>query len=175
MLPLNLEKTYCLQLITKNATATDLNISYENRCISSIHSTKFLGLVIDNNLSWRCHIDQMIPKLNKAAYVIRSLKPLLTIESLKMVYFSTTHSIISYGIMFWGISAYTKIIFKIQKRIIKTIMNAGNKDSCRDLFKKLHVLPLQSQYIFSLLMFVAKNTDLFKTNSEVHSFNTRFH
>ena len=117
----------------------------------------------------------MIPKLNKAAYVIRSLKPLLTIESLKMVYFSTTYSIISYGIMFWAISAYTKIIFKIQKRIIRTIMNAGNKDSCRDLFKKLHVLPLQSQYIFSLLMFVAKNTDLFKTNSAVHSFNTRFH
>ena len=51
LLSLNLEKTYCLQFLTKNAAATDLNISYENRCISSIHSTKFLGLVTDNNLS----------------------------------------------------------------------------------------------------------------------------
>jgi len=84
-------------------SATDLHISYENRQISSIYSTKFLGLVIDNNLSWNYHIDQMIPKLNKAAYVIRFLKPFLSFESLKMVDFSAVHSFISYGIIFWGI------------------------------------------------------------------------
>jgi len=54
-------------------------------------------------------------------------------------------------------------------------MNFGNKDSFRDLFKKLNILPLQSQYIFSLLMFVVKNKELFKTNYDVHSFNTRSH
>ena len=51
LLLLNLEKTYFLQFLTKNTNATGLHISYENRQISSIHSTKFLGLVIDNNLS----------------------------------------------------------------------------------------------------------------------------
>ena len=81
LLLLNLEKTYFLQFLTKNTNATDLHISYKNRRISSIHSTKFLGLVIDNNLSWHCRIDQMIPKLNKASYVIRSLKLLLSFES----------------------------------------------------------------------------------------------
>ena len=117
----------------------------------------------------------MVPKLNKASYVIRSLKLLSSFESLKMVYFSTVHSIISYGIKFWGISTQSKITFKIQKRIIRIIMNSGNKDSCRDLFKKLHFLPLQSQYIFALPMFVVKNTDFFKTNPDVHSFNKRSH
>jgi hypothetical protein len=80
LLLLNLEKTYFLQFLTKNTHATDLHISYENRKISSVHSTKFLGLVIDNNLSWHCHIDQIIPKLNKASYVIRTLKPLLSLR-----------------------------------------------------------------------------------------------
>jgi hypothetical protein len=144
LLLLNLEKTHFLQFLTKNTNAADLHISYENRQISSIHSTKFLGLVIDNNLSWLCHIDQIIPKLNKASYVIISLKPLLSSESLKMVYFSTVHSIISYGIIFWGISAYSKIMFKIQKRIIRIITNSDNRTSCRNLFKKLYMLPLQS-------------------------------
>jgi len=46
LLLLNLEKTCFLQFLTKNANATDLNISYENKQISSIHSTKFLGLII---------------------------------------------------------------------------------------------------------------------------------
>ena len=83
LLLLNLEKTYFLQFVTKNThtDATDLHISSENRQISSIHSTKFLGLVTDNNLSWHCHIDQMIPKQNKASYVIRSLKMVLSFES----------------------------------------------------------------------------------------------
>jgi len=58
----------------------------------------------------------MIPKLNKASYIIRFLKPLLSFESLKLVYFSTVHSIISYGIIFWGTSTHSKIIFKIQKK-----------------------------------------------------------
>jgi hypothetical protein len=60
----------------------------------------------------------MIPKLNKASYIIRSLKVLLSFEALKMVYSSTVHSIISYGIIFWGISTYGKIIFRIKKRIV---------------------------------------------------------
>jgi hypothetical protein len=93
---LNLEKkTYFLQFLTKNSRGIDLHIAYENRQISRLHSTKFLGLVIDDNLSWHCHIDQMIPKLNKASYVIRFLKPLLSLESLNLVYFSRVHSIIS--------------------------------------------------------------------------------
>ena len=173
LLVLNLEKTYFLQFETKNSSITDFYITYENKQISTIHSTKFLGLMIDNKLSWHCHIDQMIPKLNKASYLIRALKPLLSFESLKMVYFSLFHSVIAYGIIFWGGSNYNKIIFKIQKRVVRIIMGAGRRDSCRTIFKKLNVLPLQAQYIFSLLMFVVKNKDVFKTNLEVHGLNTR--
>jgi hypothetical protein len=108
-----------------------------NICKSPVYRVQhFLGLVIDNNLSWHYHTDQMIPKLNKTSYVIRSLKPLFSFESLKMVYFSTVHSIISYGIILWCTSSHSKIIFKIQKRIVRIITNSDNKDSCWDLLKK---------------------------------------
>ena len=53
-------------------------------------------------------------------------------------------------------------------------MIARNGDSCRQLFKNLKILPLKSQYIFSLLLFVAKNGDLYESNSEIHDINTRF-
>jgi len=46
---------------------------------------------------------------------------LLSFETLKMVYFSIVHSIISYGIIFWGVSTHSKIIFKFQKRIIRIL------------------------------------------------------
>jgi hypothetical protein len=53
-------------------------------------------------------------------------------------------------------------------------MNARNRDSCRQLFKNLKILPLKSQYIFSLLLFVAENRDLYASNSEIHDINTKF-
>jgi hypothetical protein len=48
-----------------------------------------------------------------------------------------------------------------------------NRDSCRHLFKQLAILPLQSQYIFSLLLFVVKNKELFTFNQEIYNLNTR--
>jgi hypothetical protein len=57
--------------------------------------------------------------------------------------------------------------------IISVIINARNRDSCRRLFKNLKILTLKSQYIFSLLLFVAKHRDLYELNSEIQNINTR--
>jgi hypothetical protein len=97
----------------------------------------------------------------------------MTQESLKMIHFAYVHSVMSYGIMFWRNSTYSNIIFKIQKRIIRIIMKARNRKSCRPLFRQLNILPLYSQYIFSLLLFIVKNLDIFSFSSDVHSVNTR--
>ena len=48
------------------------------------------------------------------------------------------------------------------------------RDSCRELFKKLEILPLYSQYIYSISIFVIKNKHLFYTNNQIHSTHTRF-
>ena len=44
---------------------------------------------------------------------------------------------------------------------------------CRSLFKKLEILPLTSQYMLSLLMFVVQNKNFFLTNKENHNIDTR--
>jgi hypothetical protein len=51
-------------------------------------------------------------------------------------------------------------------------MNAKTRDSCRELFEDLKILPLHSQNIFSLSLFVIKNKDQYKSNQEIHSINT---
>ena len=75
-----------------------------------------------------------------------------------MVYFAYVHSIMSYGIIFRGNQPYSQKIFKIQKRVIRINTNSRTRDSCGELFKKLEILPLCSQYIFSLSIFVIKNS-----------------
>jgi hypothetical protein len=52
-------------------------------------------------------------------------------------------------------------------------MNAEYTDSCRPLFKKLNILPIYSQYTFSLTAFVVKNINAFKSNTAIRSINNR--
>jgi hypothetical protein len=47
-----------------------------------------------------------------------------------------------------------------------------NRVSCRDLYKKLHILPLTSQCLLSLLMFVDQHKDLFITSIQSHNLET---
>jgi hypothetical protein len=79
----------------------------------------------------------------------------------------------SYGVMFWENILYSNNIFKLQERFTKMITNSRNRDYCRELFKKLDILPFYSQYIFSLLIFEIDNMSLFKINSDLHNFNAR--
>jgi hypothetical protein len=121
-----------------------------------------------STFSWKNHTDGLMVKSSKACYAITSLRPCVSHESLRMIYYSYIHAVMSYGIIFWGNSSHSNNIFKLQKRVIKIIRNSRNRDSCRDLFKKLDIiLPIYSQYIFSLLIIVTDNISLFKISSVI--------
>jgi hypothetical protein len=113
----------------------------------------------------------MVPyqRSSKACYVVRSLRPSVSHESLRMIYYSYFHTVMSYGIIIWGNSAHSINIFKLQKRIVRiiTIRKQGL------LFKKLDILPFYSQYLRSLLIVVIDNISLFRTNSGLYEINTR--
>jgi hypothetical protein len=105
--------------------------------------------MIKNRLSWQNHMDMMIPKLNSATYVIRSLKPLLNIETLNRPIFHLPTQPYPMVLHFGEFQITVKLYLKIQKSMIRIIMNVDNRSSCRNLFKQLNILPLKSQYIFS--------------------------
>jgi hypothetical protein len=54
-------------------------------------------------LSWKSHIEWLTSKLSTACYAIRAVKPYMSQETLRMVYFSYVHSVMTCGIIFWAI------------------------------------------------------------------------
>ena len=160
--------------MTNLKRSVNISISCKENSISNTCGIKFLGLSLDSTLSWKIHIEQLSSRLNSACYVIRSLKSFISVKNLRIIYFSYVHSIIMYAIIFWGISPYSHGIFKLQKTVIRIIMNADNRESCREFFKKLQILPLCSQYIKSIALFIVKNIDEFVSNSELYSINIRY-
>jgi hypothetical protein len=125
------------------------------------------------HISWKNHIDTIIPKLSSACFTVRAVKLFLSQESLRMVYFSYFHFIMTYGIVFWGSSHHSNTVFKLQKGIIRIMVRISERESCREYFRKLKILPLQSQYIYLLVLFVINNRQHFKMNSDIHKINTR--
>jgi hypothetical protein len=173
LLSLNLDETHYMQFRNKNSSPIELNIGHGNKKMANTCTTKFLGLTLENMLSWKTHIATIVPKLNSATFATRTVKPFLSQDSLKMIYFSYFHSIMTYGLILGGNSHCSNTIFRLQKRIIRINVGLRSRDSCREHFKKLNILPLQSQYILLLLIFVIGNRSYYKENSDIHNTNTR--
>jgi len=113
-----------------------MKIHHNHNYISNATQTKFLGLTIDDNLLRKHHIDQVNKRMSSASYALKFIKYSVSTETLKIIYFAHIHTIMSYGIIFWGNSPSAKKVFLLQKKIIRIITNTRPRDSCREIFKK---------------------------------------
>jgi len=88
-------------------------------------STKFLGVVIDEFLSWKQHISNVNSKIARAIFSIKQVKRILPQSSLITLYYALVQPHISYGILAWGCanaSTLNKTVL-LQKRALRTIFN----------------------------------------------------
>jgi hypothetical protein len=172
-LVLNLEKTNILEFVTNNLPYCALTIGHKDKYVEEAVHLKFLCVHIDNHLNWKNHIEQIIPKLSAACYMVKQMYYICNNDTLRSIYFAYFHSIASYGIILGGNSSYSKKTFTLQKRIIRIMMGAHPRSSCRRLFKKLEILTVPRQYIYSLMSVFIGNQEKFQTNSSVHNIKTR--
>jgi len=66
----------------------NLQIGFNNNFITNSFYTKFLGVTMNNTLTWNNHIDLLVKKLRKACYIIRNAKTYISAPSLKMIYYA---------------------------------------------------------------------------------------
>jgi hypothetical protein len=116
-----LKKTHHLQFSTTNHDELDMHISFSHKQHVNSSCTKFLGLNTDNKLSWKNHIDYLVTNLSSSCFIMRTIKPIMSQKSLRMIYFAYVHSIMTYGIIFWGNSPYSIKIFRIQKKVVRIV------------------------------------------------------
>jgi hypothetical protein len=76
LLCINFSKTYSMYFTTRNCNTatTKAIISCNSNEIMEVYHLKFLGLEIDNALSWDIRIDTVVNKLTRVSFMIRSVK-----------------------------------------------------------------------------------------------------
>jgi hypothetical protein len=70
-----------------------VQIKHSQINLINVTETKFVGLIIDDTLSWKQHVDQIIKKIFTACYALRNIKYILPSDAQKPIYFARIHYI----------------------------------------------------------------------------------
>lgn len=164
-LKINLDKTK-LMTFRQRTDPPSLRVAFNGHKIDETDITKFLGLKVDNKLTWKHQIDSMCTKLNQFSYALYNLRKRVSWSAVLTAYHAFVTSTLRYGIIFWGNSTDREIIFRAQKRCVRSVCGAAPLESCKPYFKHLNILTLPSLYIYEMSVFVKQNSHLY------HSFNS---
>ena len=153
-LSLNIDKTnYILFNCREN-----MNIQINKNNIKRVTHIQFLGVIIDNKLSWKYHISYLRAKLNKIIWITSKIARLLNFKALTMIYKSLFLPHINYANIIWGNTyiSNTNCILLQQKKMFIIICNKKIHDHTNILFKNINTLKFCD--------LVEKNTSIFMYN-----------
>lgn len=148
-LAVNESKTkYMLFHSYRNRPPDNSVIILNDSILERVESTKFLGVLIHENLTWQTHIKYICNKLSKITAVLARIKHQLPIYVMKIIYNSLFSSHLLYGITVWGGSPASHLdrMVKLQKKAIRHVAMAKYNSHTEPIFKKLNVLNVDDSY-----------------------------
>ena len=134
-------------------------LTINNTVIKREQSTKFLGILVDENLTWKSHIHYLENKISKNIGLLYKAKFLLDRQSLKNIYFSFIHSYINYANIAWASTNQIKLkkLLKYQKHASRIIYNRERTTHARPLMKSLKALNIYQTNILQNLLLTYKS------------------
>ena len=185
-LSVNLKKSHFIVFSIKSPKHVILpdNITTEKYTISRTNKTKFLGIIIQDNLSWTSHICEISKKISKTIGILYRGRHKLSPSHLKLLYNSLVLPYLTYCNLAWGNSTLTEInkLLLLQKKVIRIISNSSYAAHTNPLFHDYELLKAQdiNQFQSAVFMFKIKHKLLpphflayFKNCSDAHSYQTR--
>ena len=184
-LALNVEKTnFIIFHSQKNLLHETVNIKIGKKHVKQVKYVKFLGLLLDENLTWKYHLNELSKKLARTSGVFFKIRHLHPSNVLVSLYHSLFGSFIQYGIVVWGLTydIHTKPIYILQKKVVRAITFNNFAAPSTPIFSELKILKLYDLFYLKLLSFVFECVnkispsyfhDYFTLLSSVHQYDTR--
>ena len=126
--PAEINESICkhLRFLFEKLAAFGLVINV-NKCqfnhnnIPLTNSVKYLGVILDNKLTWQPHIEQIRVKLSRACGMIFKLRHYVTLSTLKLIYYSMFHSVLQYSLINWGRASTVQNTYFIKLKLFKIV------------------------------------------------------
>ena len=118
----------------------------------------FLGVILDEHLTWKSHISHIARKISKSVGSIYKSSFCLSVSSLHLLYYALVYPYLNYCILVWGSTYPTNLnrLVLLQKRVIRIISREVYDAHTDPLFKKLRMLKLNDIYLLQLGTFMYK-------------------
>ena len=126
--------------------------------IERTHEFKFLGVVIDEQLTWKFHIDHVKSRVSQIIAVLHKVKESVNKCALFLLYNSLIVPHLTYCIEAWGSAnkTYIEPVFKLQKRAIRVVNGSEYRAHTNPIFIQLKTLKFNDLLEYSLLKIMYK-------------------
>lgn len=184
-LTLNVKKSnFVIFKSHKRKLKKHMSLKLNNEMLQWVEHTKFLGIIIDQHLTWKNHINYVTKKIIRTTGVLCRIRFYISQPLLRMLYYSLIYPHLYYGNIVWANTYPTRLekLFKLQKKILRIITFSSYTAPSLQLFRKLNLLNIHqindlliASFSFSLYSKVLPPyfEDFCIENFKVHSYNTR--
>ena len=120
----------------------------ENNALGQVDNIKFLGVYIDQHLTWKTHVNFFAAKISKSVGLLYKAECYLPSKSLLTLYYALIYPYVTYCNLIWASTYVTNMqrIYLLQKRAVRVISKADYKASSKPLFANLKILDVFSIY-----------------------------
>ena len=157
-LTLNTDKSSFTIFKTRQKNINNLpeHIEFLDFKIERTPYVKYLGVTIDENLTWDIHINEICTKLKSLFHIFYNIRDYLSIDNIKTIYYTLIYSRIKYGITLYGQAGSTKLkrIQTLQNQLLKVLLGKKFRFPTDDLHHELNILKVEDITNQEILSFV---------------------
>ena len=168
-----------------SADNTNLNITLTGKNIEQVANHKILGVNLDQDLTFETHVEELCKKLSKRLGLLRRISSYLKQKQKAYYYEAVIKPLLLYGSPIWSSSNKGNLdnVLRMQKRAARIILEAERRTPSVTMFNTLEWVPFYTEVYVNRCTLAYKRLNgltpnyinsLLKTNSEVHSVNTRY-
>ena len=156
-LSLNISKTHFIFFKgRKRLNEESLSLKIDGNCLNRVSETKFLGVIIDENISWKSHIYNISKKISRGIGILKKARKYLNRNVLCNLYYTFLYPYFTYCIHVWGnaCQSYISKLVKLQKRAIRIITFSRYNSHTAILFQTLRILNLSNIARYVVIQFM---------------------
>lgn len=154
-LKLNVNKTKLMLITKKTNIGRDLiNIKIDNNRLEFVNELKYLGVIIDNNLSFKNNCNYVIRKMALKTGILSRVGNRLSMQQKIEIYKATIETHLNYCSTILFLSSDTDIhrIQKVQSKCMRSILKVGYNYSTANLLVTLEFLSVKQRIILNTLV-----------------------
>ena len=180
-LSLNIKKTKFMVFYMPQKRIIIPKLRIEGTQIECVDNFNYLGIILNEHLKWKSHIDKIAIKVSRSIGIMNRLKSYIPQDILLTIYNTLILPHYNYGLLCWGYESSR--MFKLQKKAMRIIGKTKYNSHSEPIFKQFGILKIEDMLKLKQLKYYYDLTNnnipvYFKSipmmkNMDVHGYNTR--